>query len=49
MSLQERGYLDLSYVSPDIQNEAIGIVFETHFEFGFSNRSPLGDSLSNNH
>jgi len=26
--------------------EAIGIVLETHFEFGFPNRSPIGDSLS---
>ena len=26
--------------------EAIGIVLETHFGFGFPNRSPIGDSLS---
>ena len=26
--------------------EAIGIVLETYFEFGFPNRSPVGDSLS---
>jgi hypothetical protein len=26
--------------------ETIGIVLETHFRFGFSNESPLGDSLS---
>jgi len=25
--------------------EAIGIVLETHFEFGFPNGSPIGDSL----
>jgi len=26
--------------------EAIGIVLETYFGFGFPNRSPIGDSLS---
>jgi len=26
--------------------EAIGIVLETHFEFGFPNGSPIGDSLT---
>jgi len=26
--------------------EAIGIVLETHFGFGFPNGSPIGDSLS---
>jgi hypothetical protein len=25
--------------------EAIGIVLETHFRFGFPNGSPIGDSL----
>jgi len=28
--------------------EAIGIVLETHFGFGFPNGSPLGDSLIGN-
>ena len=36
------------YASFDIQSgssllEAIGIVLETHFGFGFSNESPIGD------
>ena len=26
--------------------ETIGIVLETHFEFGFPNGSPIGDSLT---
>ena len=29
--------------------EAIGIVLETHFGFGFPNGSPIGDSLKKPH
>ena len=55
MGLEERGYPNLGYASPDTQNgffcmgtllEAIGIVLETYFGFGFPNRSSIGDSLS---
>jgi len=54
MSLEERGYPNLGYASPDTQNgylcmgtllEVIGIVLETHFRFGFPNESPVADSL----
>jgi hypothetical protein len=57
MGLEERGYPNLGYASPDTQNakwvfcmdtllEAISIMFETHFGFEFPNRSPIGDSLT---
>ena len=48
MGLEERGYPNLGYASPDTQSvlEAIGIVLETHFGFGFPNSSPVGDSLT---
>ena len=56
MGLEERGYPNLGYASPDTQNngsfcmdttllEAIGIVLETYFGFGFPNGSSIGDSL----
>ena len=54
MGLEERGYPNLGYASPDTQwvfcmdtlLEAIGIVLETYFRFGFPNAYAIGDSLT---
>ena len=45
MGLQERGYSDFGYASLGTKIYLIGIMLETYFEFGFRNRSSVGDSL----